>query len=317
MTALLLTAAACARAPTPPPNPPPPPVPSVSLYVRTTNPIVLRGLGCDEGRRLAASRAPTAVVVLAFGKPVRAGKELGVSGFGPGLVSLDQVHDLALAYVRGYVGCTGVGGAAPPPPRLTAAIGTSNYGHDVSFAHGRAWAELVNRASDDLGAAGLLDRVAVAGASDLEPGWNDPLTTRGWVDGYGSVARFPFYDVGDALHCPPVGACHGRWTMEDLWYVAWGAPFARPLPIIYSEDGVMAQQWYRLSLYGFVRHGDPMRIAGAVSQTRACADTTTSCEGLTNSAAQAWTQLWRALHRDRRTAQPVPWSTDFDYTPAG
>lgn len=247
--------------------------------------------------------------MLAFGKPMRVGNVFGVSVFGPGFASVHDVRRAAIAYANGYVECVGDGGTP-----LVMAVGTSNFGDQVTFEHGRAWALMVDSVNERLVERGASPIVEAAGASDLELGWNGPEVTRRWVDGYGSVARWPYYDFGEALACPPVATCHGPWTQEDVWYVAWGAPFARPLPEIYSEDGVMAAQWYRLSLYSYLRHGDRMTFAGAVSQSRACGQTTNGCDGLSNEPADAWTQLWTALNRDPRTAQALPWSTDFGWS---
>lgn len=284
------------------------PAASPSTYVRTTDPAALDELGCRQGRAGQGSGEPDRVAVLAFGKPKQVGGTYGVSAFGPGFVSVQDVERAALAYAGGYARCGAEAG------RLVMAVGTSNFGDQVSFEHGRAWALIVNAVNERLAESGLDERVEAAGASDLELGWNGPAVTRQWVDGYGAVARWPYYDFGEALACPPSGACHGRWTQEDVWYVAWGAPFARPLPEIYADSGVMAEQWYRLSLYSFLHHGVRMTIAGAVSQGRACEQTRTSCAGLANAPSEAWTQLWVALNRDPRTAQSLAWSTDFGWS---
>jgi hypothetical protein len=266
-------------------------------------------LGCGQGRVARADGREDGIAVLAFGKPLRVEGTYGVSVFGPGFASVDEVERAATAYAQGYVRCAGTGG-----PPLVMAVGTSNFGDQVTFEHGRAWALMVDAVNERLVRLGASQVVEAAGASDLELGWNSPTVTRRWVDGYGSVARWPYYDFGEALACPPAGPCHGRWTQDDVWYVAWGAPFARPLPEIYSDDGVMAAQWYRLSLYSYLHHGNRMTIAGAVSQDRACSQTSTGCDGLANAPSDAWTQLWVALNSDPRTAQPLPWSTDFGWS---
>jgi hypothetical protein len=198
--------------------------------------------------------------------------------------------------------------------QLTIGIGTSNFGPGVSFRHGRAWAEMVNQANEWAAATGLSSAVRFAGANDIELSWAGPKTTRRWVRGYDSVGRWPYYDYGDAADCPPRGSCQGAWTQEDVWYVAWGARTAIPLPQVYTPNGVMAEQWYRLSLYSYRVHGSPMVIAGVLSQRKACRQSTDPCRGMNNTPARAWLQLHRALNRDRRTAQPLNWSTDIAWT---
>ena len=196
---------------------------------------------------------------------------------------------------------------------LTVAIGTSNFGPGVTYRHGRAWAEMVNEANEWAAGEGLTT-LRFAGGNDIELSWAGPRRTRAWVRGYDSVARWPFYDFGDAAACPPRGRCMGAWSLEDLWYVAWGARSARPLPQIYTPNGVMAEQWYRLSLYSYRVHGAPIRIAGVLSQRTACRQSKDSCRGMNNTPARAWAQLNRALNRDKRTAQPLHWSTDIAWS---
>jgi hypothetical protein len=87
-----------------------------------------------------------------------------------------------------------------------------------------------------------------------------------------------------------------------------------PLPEIYTNSGSQARQWYRLSLYSYLRHGRAMVIAGVLSQLRACKQSTTDpCTGMNNTPSAAWKQLAGLLNRDRRTAQAVRWATDVGY----
>jgi len=194
-------------------------------------------MGCREAKRLSSSKGNSAVVVLAFGRPIKGGKwQWAASLFGRGYRSTDQIQEAVQAYGEGYVSCS------PDGPRLTVAIGTSN---------------------------------------------------------------------GDAAGCPPRGDCAGVWTPEDVWFVSWGARTAWPLPQIYTLSGSMAQQWYHLSLYSYQHHGSRMDIAGAMTQIQSCRDTHDRCRGMSNHPAQGWTQLWRALNRDPRTAQPLRFLTDI------
>jgi len=246
--------------------------------------------------------------VLAFGRPIKGGSwGWGASLFGHGYRSTDEIRVAAEAYAEGFVGCS------RHEPRLTIAIGTSNYGRGVSYRHGMAWALMVNAANGWVVENGLVGRVEFAGANDIELSWNGPAVSKSWVRGYDSVAEWPYYDYGDAAGCPPRGDCVGAWRPEDVWYVSWGARSAWPLPQIYTSDGSMARQWYRLSLYAFLRHGWRMTIAGALSQRIACRQSSDPCRGMNNSPAKAWGQLNRLLNRDRRTAQRLPWSTDFSW----
>jgi hypothetical protein len=173
---------------------------------------------------------------------------------------------------------------------------------------------MVNDANRWLLDKGYGKRVEFAGANDIELSWNGPRESKAWVRGYDSVAEWPFYDYGDAAGCPPRGNCAGAWTPEDVWYVSWGARTAWPLPQIYTPNGVMAEQWYRLSLYSYRHHGWRMTIAGALSQRIACRQSSDPCRGMDNSPVRAWGQLNQLLNRDRRTAQPLAWSSDFRWS---
>jgi hypothetical protein len=284
-----------------------------SLYIRTTRRSVLHGQGCLQAREVKASQGQLKdiLVVMAFGRPMRSGNRDGVSLFGAGFRDTGAVGRAAHAYVQGYLGCIHDSGQA----RLRLALGTSNYGRQVSYRHGRAWGEMVNQANEWLSAQGAWPEVEIAGASDIELGWNGPVISKLWVKGYDSVAKWPFFDFGDAGGCPPKGDCLGAWTQEDVWYVAWGAETALPLPQIYTSTGSQAEQWYRLSLYAFRHHGNRMHIAGVLSQQTACRQSSDPCWGINNSPERAWSQLWHALNRDRRTAQNLAWSTDFRWVP--
>jgi len=284
-----------------------------SLYMRTTRRSVLQGQGCLQAREVRVSRGQleNVLVIMAFGRPMRIGNRYGASLFGDGFRDTDAIERAARAYVQGYVGCIHDSGRT----RLRLALGTSNYGRQVSYRHGRAWGEMVNQANGWLSAQGAWPDVEIAGASDIELGWNGPVISKLWVKGYDSVARWPFFDFGDAGGCPPRGDCLGAWTQEDVWYVAWGAETALPLPQIYTSTGSQAEQWYRLSLYAFRHHGNRMHIAGVLSQHTACRQSSDPCWGINNSPERAWSQLWYALNRDRRTAQDLAWSTDFRWVP--
>ena len=284
-----------------------------SRYVKTTNHAKLSRLGCAEGRRLRGSTdSDGSIVVLDFGRPTQKGKgrghQWGASLFRRGFHPISAIQQAAQAYAQGVWRCMDGANAST---HLTIAIGTSNFGRAVSFWHGRAWAEMVNRANEWAAQKSYIMRVRFAGANDIELSWASPKRTRAWVRGYDSKAKWPYYDYGDAAACPPRGNCLGSWTVEDVWYVAWGSRSARPLPEIYNPNGIMAEQWYRLSLYSVRKHGVQMWIAGVMSQRTACRQSKDPCHGMNNTPAKAWRLLHRALNRDKRTAQNLHWSTDI------
>jgi hypothetical protein len=153
--------------------------------------------------------------------------------------------------------------------------------------------------------------------------------TRAWVDGYGSVGKWPLYNFGDAANCPMAGTtarpgpCANGWTQEDHWYVSWGAPLARVVPEIYATGGGNAASWQQLVLYSTLAHPErpPMRIDGVMTQRQAVeqvcgiAPLKSDCDGVENTPEQAWAQLSARLASDVRTAAAglTMRSTDIKY----
>jgi len=278
-----------------------------SRYMRTADPTILREMGCGDAKAVRSHRQPTdAVVVLDFGKPASAGGHEGTVMFGTGFHPIGWIVDGAHAYAQGFRRCLG-----PVPATLRVALGTSNIGRNVTYRHGRAWGQMVEEANAWAFGTGVAPTVTFDGADDIEPGWSGPEHARSWVRGYASATTRPYYDYGGLAGCPPVGNCEGRWTMEDLWYVAWGAPNAIPLPEIYTRNGISANQWYQLAVFSYERHHRRMAVAGVMSQHGACAQVHDPCSGLDNRPGQAWAQLSSRLNADRRTAVRIRWSTDI------
>jgi hypothetical protein len=296
----------------------PPPFATLSRYVQTTDYMTLRAMGCNEGQKVPAGQ--DVMVVLDFGQPWFDGSSYGTLIFGSYTFrSVTQIADGVKGYLSGYYVC------APGDSHLTLAVGTSNYGSGVTYNHGVAWATMIN----DLNAwissppsyAGL---VSARGASDIEPGFGSPLVARTWVDGYtyAFTGSSFYYNYGSCDSCPfsgcPTCTPLNGWSVEDIWYVSYGAFSAFPVPEIYLTNGVNADQWYRMSLYGYTNHNFRMNIQGALTQWQACQDVPqANCQalGTDNTPAAGWGQLFDALNADTRTAQPVNWSTDISWQP--
>jgi hypothetical protein len=287
-----------------------PPQWSYSRYMANTDQQRHWDLGCALGDAVSKGLRPlSAVVILDYGSPQKSGSTQGASLFGAGFRSTATIRHAAEQYGAGYHACVGSTAGA----NLVVAVGTSTYGSNVTSAHGTAWANMVNAANTTWQGNGVSAHAYAIGADDIEPPWGGPSLARSWVGGYDAVNRWSLYDYGGAAGCPPYGDCYGAWTQEDVWYVSWGAPPSFPLPEIYAESGANAQQWYLLSLYGVQHHGGSMGIKGAASQFQACVDVGDDCAGVKNTPGQAWTHLWNALNADSRTAQPLPYSTDFTW----
>jgi hypothetical protein len=293
-----------------------PPLMATSYYIDTIDTGTHYALGCSLGQRdLGLPGAQTSIVVLDFGMPKQQGNEFGTSIFSFSFASNIQIATAAQYFMQGYWDCS----ATDQESQLMLAIGTTNYGSQVTYQHGQSWADMVNLVGDWLIDTGYIAQMRVAGANDIELAWNSPTTTRAWVDGYTENYMWRYYDYGAAEGCPPYGDCgtssYPEWTQEDAWYKAWGAPPAYPLPEIYLTSGGNAQQWYRLSLYGYQNHGARMDIGGSLTQYQACQQR--GCNPLVaNTPQQGWMQLWAALNNDSLTAQDLLWSADIKWLDA-
>jgi hypothetical protein len=280
--------------------------------MRTTNPDTFYNIGCTKGKQdLKLAGAQDMVVVLDFGQPTNAGG-VGADLFGLGPATTGQIANAVEQFGFGYVACVG----SDTSSHLRIGIGTSNYGDEVNFDTGTGWGTMVNTVNAWFKSMGYFARVDAVGASDIELSWNDPDTSLNWLDGYNYHSNYAFYDYGDAAGCPtfayPNWTCNPPWTQEYLWYVAFGSDNSYPLPLIYAEDGGNAQQWAVLSRYAYKNHGTRIDFKGAFTQWQACKQFPYGCgEGLNNTPAQGWQQLYDALKTKSYTAQSLPWSTDI------
>jgi len=274
---------------------------TTSRYMKTTDKSVAYNEGCAAGKA-----SQQGIIVLDFGSPSISGVTYGTLLLGANSFrSLNQIEEAAKNFLWGYWSCS------PWGPTITLAVGTSNYHGQTNYNHGRAFAQIVNNIAVWLSQKGFAGQEDAAGASDLELDWNTASASRAWVTGYDSNDMRPYYDYGDAAGCPPYGSCDNGWTQEDVWYVSWGSPPALPLPEIYTTNGSMAAEWYRLSLYGYTNHARAISIAGSLTQYQACIDAGSTCSGTNNRPAAGWGQLYAALNNDGRTAQTLPDSSDI------
>jgi hypothetical protein len=228
------------------------------------------------------------------------------------------IAEAAKGFLRGYWEC------APPDATLKVAIGTNNYRGatqqlDTSRAHGQAWGQMIGQLHAWLQAEAppdVQDRLAVFGGNDIEMSWNTPALTKAWVEGYALATSRPFINFGTCDGCPTTGnptqPPNNGWTVEDVWQVN-GPAYVIPFPEIYLRNGVNADQWYRMSLYGALNKGSKLNFGGLLTQWQACQDRGT-CGGLTdNTPQQGWEQLQSALNADPRTAMPLPPPSDITW----
>lgn len=296
------------------------PMASSSYYMITIEPQFSYDLGCEIGTRDAVEPgAQDSVVVLAFSYPVDFGNgTYGTELYGFGPVPISDIEVASKGFMQGYYDCTGADTAS----NLVLGLGTNNKPTSTNTAqkminHGTAWAEMVNRLNQWATEANIIHQVQAYGASDIELGWNSPVMSKAWLSGYESAANAPLIHFGDAAGCPyednPTWGCgtssHPEWTIDDVWYVSWGAPPSIPLPLIYLTNGIHAKQWAFLSRYGVSTYGSRMNFTGVFTQSQACAQY--SCSGTDNTPSEAYRQLSGELNKSSDTAQKLNWATDI------
>lgn len=297
-----------------------PPVATISRYIGRSEMLTwstLYNMGCQRGQSTPAGQ--DVAIILDFGYPASQNNQYGVQF----LVSGDFTTTQAISEtVRGFL--TGFYRCSSPGTHLTLAIGINNAGSGVTSTHGAAWAQLVNDLNNWIRKPpSWANKLTVWGAIDAEPGFGSPSATRAWVNGYDSVnnPESSYLNFGSCDGCP-YSACPsctpvGGWTLEDIWYISWGALPARPLPEIYLTNGVNADQWYRVALYGVNTHGGLMRFRGSLTQWNACEENRrwnpNACVGTDNRPEEGYLQLYYALNADPRTAQTMPWSSDISW----
>lgn len=303
-----------------------PPYPTTSWYVETVNTEVLFDLGCQLGYRdRDLSVKQDSVVILDFDHPTYTDGEYGAYLFGQGPASINEIALAVEFFGIGYYNCV-------YPDRdstIKIAVGTNNCNPSICpasildgqyYTHAAAWAGMVNDIGSYFVANGYYPQVAAFGANDMEVYWNDPYTTKQWVDGYHSTNNWPMFNFGDAQGCPQVrtgynAPCDNGWYQYTIWYISGrgGQNSSKPLPLIYDNDGANSRQWYSLSAYGFDNQNGRMDIQGAVTQYLACSQY--GCDpAIDNTPQEGYLDLYNALNADEDTRQPLKWSTDIGYS---
>ena len=288
-----------------------PPTNTVSRYMATASTTVHYDLGCAR-----AHTKVSGALALLYGMPVLVNGKYGASLFSGPDSATTKIASAAKEFVRGYYECSD--DWAPTATYIYVAFSTSNYGSRVSFAHGAAWANMIDDIAAYADGNGYSTKVHVRGGSDMEPSWNSDTITRSWVDGYASTYTKLLYNVGSADGCPQTGtggtdgSCNNGWKQSDVFYVSWGADPSVPVPEIYATSGANAKQWQKIKLYGVVSEDRTMIIVGSLTQWNACRETG-PCNGTDNEPSEGWQQLYDQLNSDVKTAQGLSFSTDMSW----
>ena len=285
-----------------------------SRYMSTTDPAALKRMGCQQGK--ATPDGAVALVILDFGQPWYSADtgQFGTLIFTSHTFrATGDIEAAAETYLNAFYLCS------PERAYLRLVVGTSNFGRGVSRTHGAAWAQMINAITAWLNAPpSIASKVSVRGGSDMEPDFGSAAGTRAWVDGYtgaytGSAYLYNYGACSGCAYqrCPTCQPING-WTTEDVWYVSYGAAPAWPVPEIYLTNGIHADQWYRISLYGYLKHAGAIEFKGALTQWQAC-QTHGPCRSLDNKPDAGFNQLFDALNADPRTTQAPGWASDIGY----
>lgn len=300
-----------------------PPPYTVSDYVMAADdtPAAMGDLGCKQARAEAGpGKGRSRIVLLDFGGQYGTGSVLLIPppvGSAPNTeLTYAQVDADAAAYAAGYRLCV-ARGAGP----LVIGIATNNS-LNVSRALGAQWAQDVVNPAESLAATAFRGQVVMAAADDIEPGFGAAAPARNWVAGYVSAShRNALYNIGSADGCSGVtmaGTCNNGWTVGDEYAVNAGLArrLIRAVPEIYTESGIMAEQWQGISAAGPAAGLPPVTFAGELTEHGTCQiPGITWCTGIDNTPAQGWNQLYQQLNSSPATAQKsLPWSTDITYS---
>ncbi|HEY1699400.1 MAG TPA: fibronectin type III domain-containing protein [Trebonia sp.] len=301
-----------------------PPPYTVSDYVMAADdtPAAMNSLGCIQAKAESGpEQGRSRLLMLDFGGQYGTGSVLLIPppvGSAPNTELTDaQVAADAEAYAAGYRQCVAAG-AGP----LVVGISTNNS-LNVSRALGGEWArDVVNPAQTWAAKTFPGGQVVMAASDDLEPGFGAPGPARAWVTGYVSASgNNALYNIGSADGCAGTtmaGVCDNGWTVGDEYAVNAGlsSRLIRAEPEIYTESGIMAEQWQGISNAGPAAGRAPVEFAGELTEYTTCRiPGITWCTGIDNTPTQGWDQLYQQLNSSPATAQQsLAWSSDITYS---
>jgi len=312
--------------------------------------------GCDGSSTPALSNG---FLILAFGHPWADSTDPNTASvYGVGLypdgsvkMTLDSVEANVEWFLMGYHYCVS---RFNPYASLTLAVGINGSVPTwITYQHGQRWAQMIGRITDWIASPpSWASTIKVAGAVDFEPGFikTHVASLRQWAEGYASISNSQYYYYGSCDGCPavpldasgnyvasyaPVLVTDSDWTMDDVWYLAYGVRPAYPVPEIYSET--LAREWENLADWAATCYSIPytntlcepqrlggnrsMQFSGAMTQHQACIDLDydPKCYPLLfNEPPVGWQQLWQALNNPNtpvtnQGASALQWSTDISW----
>jgi hypothetical protein len=295
------------------PNPPPA---TTSWYIVDGTYGEIQRLGCWSGRSAA-----NGVVILDFGAYARQAGIYGTKLFNATFYSIDRVISAGLFFALGYSQCS------TSSSKVKVVLGTNNSGPveippvqnpqpPFSIAsHASMWADRINSLNATLQIS-YGDKIEVWGGIDAEPNFGPPTDARQWADSYGAIAQYRNVNFGSADGCyfgSSQGAtplpCNNGWTQDDVYHISQRARFSVPMPEIYGVDGLLANQWRNLSVYGKLHDGFRLGFQGTLTQWQACDKNqgpppTCAEEDTDRPPVQGWAELWHSVQVDPEISLP-------------
>lgn len=312
-----------------------------SWYVDSTNGTQMYNLGYSDGIwdsnhcfGSGNNSSSDKLTILDFGKQVNVAGGGAYYGYGTLLfdaystpVQDDTIVWLAQQYVIGYYA------SSSSCPQLTIAMGTNNYRICESSPYtcdtataGRTWGDAVSVLQGWLQSnnySSSVNHINANAASDMQTfggGWSCAGTTRTWVDNFNSNNPYGarLIDYGDAY------TSAGCWSIQDAYYVSWGATYNWPLPEIYDTGGYQICTWvdgyYGSCTQGYAVESSNNRVTFLGEMTE-CQNADPIPYGPCSVSGhnemgpgQAWQGLW-----DEQSSHPawiqasMPYSTNIKY----
>jgi hypothetical protein len=298
---------------------------TTSRYVQTVDTNTFHNYGVSQS-------SESGTIILSFGQPKIINSQYKVYLYDYAtIVTTDQIKAAVEAFADGWY----TAAQYNPDAKITLVVGLNNCGdgpglcgpaYNLTIGYGLAWSNMVNDIISyvhDI-AHNYSDKITVISGMDIEPNYNTVQNTNNWLTGFFSVNNIHNADYGSCDGCPAPtpspntiiscnnggGSINNGWKLDDIYHVSYGLSLAYAMPEIYltdSQPSTNSEQWYAVSLYGYLCHtGARLYFTyGLLTQYQACIDRpdyACSHHQTDNSPSEGWAQLFKAISADSRTS---------------